>query len=358
MKLSTFSTLLLFLVSAIAIYSIVPLLPFLEAKFHTSLTTLALVISLGWVGGAIGGVIIGALSDSYGRRLMLFISILIFGISTLLSYFITSVYLLFITWFLVGFGVNGENGISYAIVAETLKGGRGTIGGFMQGLYFAGYLLSLILALTRFSFLIVGILALVLSPLSFTMSESSRKGFRPFSNLKEINVRLAIVSSLLAISAFLYTVPFVSLLPTLFEELHVSYSILIIASLIGIIFYTLSGYISDIIGRKRTSIIFSIIAILAGVIFYSLLHSILFPFTVFLVFLGSSFFSYLGVWISELYPPKLRATGNNLSFLLGRIIGGGFGVALVTLLPFTLSSNLAIILISCGLIALISSILL
>ena len=204
MKLSTFSILLLFLVSAIAIYSIVPLLPYLEVKFHTSLTTLALVISLGWVGGAIGGVIIGVLSDSYGRRLMLFISVLVFGISSLLSYFVNSVYLLFITWFLLGFGVNGENGISYAVVAETLKGGRGTIGGFMQGLYFAGYLLSLVLALTHSSFLIVGILALLLSPLSFTVSESSRRGFKPFSNLKEINVRLAIVSSLLAISAFLY----------------------------------------------------------------------------------------------------------------------------------------------------------
>jgi len=71
MKLSTFSILLLFLVSAIAIYSIVPLLPSLEVKLHTSLTTLALVISLGWVGGAIGGLLIGVLSDSYGRRLML-----------------------------------------------------------------------------------------------------------------------------------------------------------------------------------------------------------------------------------------------------------------------------------------------
>ena len=356
MKLSTFSILLLFLISAIAIYSIVPLLPSLELKFHTSLTTLALVISLGWVGGAIGGVIIGVLSDSYGRRLMLFISVLMFGISSLLSYFITSVYLLFASWFFVGFGVNGENGISYAFIAETLKGGRGTIGGFMQGLYFAGYLLSLVLALTHFSFLIVGILALVLSPLSLTISESSRRGFKPFSNLKEINVRLATISSLLAISAFLYTVPFISLLPTLFKELHVSYSILIIASVVGIIFYALSGYISDVLGRKRTSIIFSAIATIGGILFYFLVRS--FPLIVFLVLLGSSFFSYLGVWISELYPPKLRATGNNLSFLLGRIIGGGFGVTLVTLLPFSLSLNLTIILIICGLIALISSIIL
>ena len=356
MRLSTFSILLLFLISATAIYSIVPLLPSLEMKFHTSLTTLALVLSLGWIGGAIGGLIIGVLSDSYGRRLMLFISVIMFGLSLLLSYFITSVYLLFVTWFFVGFGVNGENGISYAVVAEALKGGRGTIGGFMQSLYFAGYLLSLVLALTHFSFLIIGILALTLSPLSFTITESIRKGSKPFSNLKEINGRLATISSLLAISAFLYTVPFVSLLPTLFKELHVSYLTLIIASLIGIVFYTLSGYISDVIGRKKATIIFSAIAIIGGLLFYFLVHS--FPLIIFLVLLGSSFFSYLGVWISELYPPKLRATGNNLSFLLGRIIGGGFGVTLVTLLPFALSLNLTIILIICGLVVLISSIIL
>lgn len=124
MRLSIFSTLLLFLISAIAVYSIVPLIPSLSKELHTSITTLALVVSLGWIGGAIGGLIMGALSDSYGRRISLFVSVLLFGIGTLISYFISNVYFLFVTWFIVGFGVNGENGISYAIVAESLKSGR------------------------------------------------------------------------------------------------------------------------------------------------------------------------------------------------------------------------------------------
>jgi len=49
-------------------------------------------------------------------------------------------------WFLVGFGVNAENGITYALVAENWRSGRGLMGGLVQGIYFVGIVLDAVVS--------------------------------------------------------------------------------------------------------------------------------------------------------------------------------------------------------------------
>ncbi len=107
-----------FLMSASCVFSIVYLFPDLAVAFHVSVSSLSLLVTLSFIGGAIGGVLLGMVADAYGRRVGLLLSAAIFSLSTLAAGFAKSLWELYVLWFLVGFGVNAENGITYAVVTE------------------------------------------------------------------------------------------------------------------------------------------------------------------------------------------------------------------------------------------------
>jgi AAHS family 4-hydroxybenzoate transporter-like MFS transporter len=68
---------------------------------------LGLAMSAGMVGPLVGSVALGMLADRWGRKLMLFVSALIFGLFTLLTARITSVEELALYRFLAGIGMGG-----------------------------------------------------------------------------------------------------------------------------------------------------------------------------------------------------------------------------------------------------------
>lgn len=59
--------------------------------------------------------------------------------------------------------------------------------------------------------------------------------------------------------------------------------------------------------------------------------------------------------MSEVYPVNFKATGTNITLFLGRLIGGGFGVTLVLLMPFGLGRDLAISTIISSFLVLVSA---
>jgi hypothetical protein len=59
--------------------------------------------------------------------------------------------------------------------------------------------------------------------------------------------------------------------------------------------------------------------------------------------------------MSEVYPAEIRATGTNTTLFLGRLLGGGFGVSLVLLLPFSLGRSLSLALIASSILVLTST---
>ncbi|EZQ11729.1 MULTISPECIES: hypothetical protein [Acidianus] len=64
-------------------------------------------------------------------------------------------------WFLIGFGVKGDNGLSYVYAVElSLLKSRGLVGSIMQALYDIGALLSVIHN-GRLYFTIISVLALL-----------------------------------------------------------------------------------------------------------------------------------------------------------------------------------------------------
>ena len=80
----------------------------------------SLVLGIGLAFTAVGGLFGGALSDKYGRKPLLMLTILIYSIGTLLSGFSVGFWTLLIPRAITGFGVGGEWAVAHALVGETV----------------------------------------------------------------------------------------------------------------------------------------------------------------------------------------------------------------------------------------------
>ncbi len=361
-----------FLMSAYCVFSIVYLFPEMAQAMHVSIGILTFAVTLSFIGGAIGGVVLGMVADAYGRRMGLGISIVLFSLMTLITGFVRTPWELYITWFLVGFGVNPENGITYAVIAENWRGGRGLIGGFTQGLYFIGLMLdALVYGLIRtwnLVLIVVGASSLVLSipwlaiiPETASRVGITRVGYGEIFRGKFLLI--TVLGTLVVASAFLFTVPLVSIAPTYLEQLRIANLGLWLLALpaIGAIAYTLAGYLSDVYGRARVLIALSVIALLSSALLIvvstlRLINYLVIPIA--LSYFSSSIFSYLGVFLSELYPARVRATASNFVFLLGRVLGG-VGPPLIALaFAENLGFGLGLVMIICAAVSLTSALIL
>lgn len=82
-------------------------LPKIADHLNSDPKVLGLALSAGQFGPLIGAVVLGMLADRYGRKWMLFISAVIFGVFTLLTMWITDVQQLALFRFLAGIGLGG-----------------------------------------------------------------------------------------------------------------------------------------------------------------------------------------------------------------------------------------------------------
>jgi AAHS family 4-hydroxybenzoate transporter-like MFS transporter len=82
-------------------------LPKIADFLHSKPGALGLALSAGQVGPLIGAIGLGMLADRWGRKQMLFISAIIFGVFTMLTAYITSVEQLALFRFLAGIGLGG-----------------------------------------------------------------------------------------------------------------------------------------------------------------------------------------------------------------------------------------------------------
>ncbi|MBP1357309.1 MAG: MFS transporter, partial [Sulfolobus sp.] len=317
----------------------------------------------------IGGVLMGIVGDFWGRRYALLLSILLFSLPIALNVVIQNVYLLYAIWFLIGFGVNGDNGLSYVYAVElSPPESRGLVGSIMQGLYDIGALLGALLSAihnVRLYFIIISVLALSSLGLWFLIPESRvRTSFKPSKIFKGELSKVTILGSIFAIGSFLFLVPLVSLTDNFLKEQDVPnpFIILAVMFIVGFILFTIAGRISDRLGRKRTTIAFTVLGVISSLLFltfYSVRYVSLLTYPVFyvlvLLMVSSSFFAYFGVWMGEIYTMDVRATGTNMTLFLGRLIGGGFGTTIILLLPFGLPKDLGIVLIVSSITVLLSS---
>jgi MFS family permease len=300
---------------------------------------------------SVGGWIAGILADRFGRVAVLRLTILWFALFTFLSAFTQSYEQLLLTRSLQGLGFGGEWAAGAVLMSEVIdKRIRGRAVGSVQGGWSVGYGTAVLLftivfsvarpeAAWRYLFMLGLIPALLVlwirryveEPQVFTATKAATS--RP-SGLQFLDIfapslrRSTFLASLLAagglggnyvtltwLATYLKTVRQLSVLST-----GAYLGINIFGSFLG---YVISAHLSDWLGRRRTFVLMACAAAVT-VACYTLLplsnRAVLllgFP----LGFFQSGIIAGMGATFAELFPTRVRATGQGFSYNTGRAIG-------------------------------------
>lgn len=300
---------------------------------------------------ALGGWVAGILADRWGRVRVLQWTVVWFSTCTFLSGFTNSFEQLFIVRALQGFGFGGEWAVGAVLVAEVMEAKhRGKAVGIMQSGYAVGWALATVAFTVFYSLLpenlawralfIIGILpALLVIYLRRHVKEpevflAQRKQGAPSSFVDIFRrglLRTTIFASLLAIGIQGAYYAVLTWLPTyLTTTRHLSalntggyLLILILGSFIG---YLAGAFLMDVIGRRRTFVIFALLSAATSYIYFAtdLPDAIVmlagFP----LGFTVSGMVGGFGAFLAELFPTRVRATGQGFSYNFGRVVAASF----------------------------------
>ncbi|MDC7955520.1 multidrug effflux MFS transporter [Fusobacterium simiae] len=99
-----------------------PSLPTLSKYFNVSTSLTQMTLTGGMIGLALGQLIIGPISDKYGRKISLIISLIIFLLSTLVIILVPNIYMMIIFRFIQGSSAAGALVISRAVSTDLYQG--------------------------------------------------------------------------------------------------------------------------------------------------------------------------------------------------------------------------------------------
>jgi len=308
-----------------------------------------IIFSIFLIGWAIGGIAFGILADRFGRTKILIATIIIYAVFTGAAAFAHTWWHLAISRFLTALGVGGEWAAGAALVAETWpEDKRAKAAGILQSAWAVGFFLAASFNLLlkdaygwRGLFL-VGILPAFVALLVRWWVKEPERWTRahsgppvPLSAIFEGDLRRAtVVGSALAFVAVFGLWGSTNWAPTLVRELpdlqgrdpaefthYVSYAIMALNA--GAIFgYLGFGPLADRFGRRPVfafmclgSLVMLPVTYLATDRYGEVL--LLLPI---LGFFNNGIFSGFPIYLPELYPTKLRATGAGFCFNAGRVL--------------------------------------
>ena len=339
------------------IYAIV-LHPALHELLHSSNGPPA-IEQIGWYGGiifsifligwAIGGITFGVLADRFGRTKVLIATIIIYAVFTGAAALSQDWWHLAIYRFLTALGIGGEWAAGAALVAETWsEENRAKAAGMLQSAWAVGFFLAAAFNLVlkdaygwRGLFL-VGILpAFVALLVRWWVKEPERwthaheRQALPLSAIFKGDLKRAtVVGSTLAFVAVFGLWGSTNWAPTLVRELpdlqdadpamltkYVSYAIMALNA--GAIFgYLGFGPLADRFGRRPVFAFMclgSLIMLPATYLLTSSYAGVLMLLPI-LGFFNNGIFSGFPIYLPELYPTRLRATGAGFCFNAGRLL--------------------------------------
>jgi len=301
-------------------------------------------------GGAAGGWLFGRLGDAIGRSKALACSVLWYSSVALCCYLAPNLYVLLALWFLSSLGIGGTwpNGVS--LVSEVWsKLSRPMVAGIMGasanvGLLVMGLVASL-WAITetdwRWVFLIstapaaLAILAFFLlreSPRWLAVRDSeveaSHAGelFRsPFLRLTLVGILLATVPLLGGWGSVNWMIPWADEVGQAADPPapHLKGSVGLYRSLAGTIGALLGGWSAAWLGRRRSYALMSLgsFACAEYAFWFTIPTDASFLYWVAaLGFFSGVYFGWLPLFLPELFPTRIRATGAGVSFNFGRIL--------------------------------------
>lgn len=333
------------------------IIPTLIVAWGMSNTEAGVIATGSLLSSAVGGWAAGVLADRYGRVRILQVTILWFTVFTFLSGFTNSYEQLLFTRTMQGLGFGGEWSVGSVLIAEMIRPQhRGKAVGLVQSSWAVGWGVAAIAYAVAYSFLEPGFAWRVLFWLGllpallvafirryvkesevFTDTRAQMATTGTSSSFLEIFspaiLKTTILASVLAtgMQGAYYAVT--TWLPTYLKtERHLSVLntgsyllVLILGSFLG---YLTSAYLSDRIGRRYCFILFAVSAAVLVVLYTQI------PITdTVMLFLGfplgfflSGIFSGMGAFLSELYPSRVRGSGQGFCYNFGRAVGSVFPV--------------------------------
>lgn len=360
-------------------------------SFHTTLASVVGTMAWFLLATGLGGYLIGNISDYIGRKPVILISVLIYGVGTLLCGDAHTLTQLNVYRFIVGIAVGGLWSGAASLVSEVWKPeGRAKALAVLQTGWSGGNLLAAIFAWNilgsnhsvnawRDLFYISAIPALIVFLYCmFFVKEStvwtnnkefirkSAKSRNLFEIFKITYLRQTLFALLISVLAMIGYWLIMTFAPTFLQNmLHINIGqapiFLVWTGIGGIIGYLVYGWLAEKIGRRHSfALFFFFMVIMVPVFTYTVSHMplnhgklLLTGSNVFmlgiisaLVGFGTGYFSGFGAWYSELFPTSIRSTASGFCFNFGRV-GAIFGILLaphlIKVIGFSLTISIAAI---------------
>lgn len=324
-------------------------IPAIIAAFHLSNTDAGLIGTSTLLASAFGGWFAGAISDRFGRVRTLQITIAWFAIFTFLTGFAQNYTQLLACRALMGFGFGGEWAAAAVLIGEFIRPEhRGKAVGAMQSGWAIGWGVAALLATAFFTvfgqetawralfwvgiapaILVFFIRRMVDEPKVFDETQKKLDAAGKAANFLEIFsppvIRTTILTCLLSIGAQGGYYAITTWLPTFLRterKLTVLgtggyLAVIIVGSFIG---YLVSAWLNDRIGRRANFILFALCSIVTVIVYTqlpvdnTLMLWLGFP----LGFFASGIFSGMGPFLTELFPTRMRGSGQGFAYNFGR----------------------------------------
>lgn len=332
------------------------LIPTLIATWGMTKSEAGMIATSSLISSALGGWVAGILADRYGRVRVLQWTIATFALFTCLSGFTHSFWQLLATRTLQGFGFGGEWSVVTIMMAETIRSPehRGKAVGTVQSSWSFGWGAAAILYWAFFALLpeqvawracfwigivpalwILYIRRNVTDPDVYTATRRARDEGRVSGHFLEIfslpHLRATLFGSALCTGMLGGYYAITTWLPTFLKtERHLTVmgtggylAMIIFGSWVG---YLTSAYLTDRLGRKPNFILFAVGSMVIAFAYTSLnltnasMLWLGFP----LGFFASGIFSGMGAFLTELFPTRVRGSGQGFCYNVGRAIGALF----------------------------------
>ena len=342
----------------VMLYSLV--LASLMRDLHLSKGSAGVLGSITLLAAAAGGLAFGVIADRYGRARALMASVLIYAVFTAACGLAQGFVELAVFRVLLGLGMGGEWASGAALVSETWPAEhRGKALGLMQSSWAIGYALAAAVAALVMpiwgwravffvgiapAFLTLWVRRSVEEPEAWkrARSQESRSAFAGFAELFRgrlfrLTTAITLMNAccLFAWWGFNLWVPAYLSLPVAQGGIGLTtraMSITVIAMQVGMWFgYVTFGFVSDVVGRKRTYVTYLLVA--AGLMLvYGATRApvVLLVLGPFVAFFATGYYTGLAVVTSEIYENRVRSTAQGFCYNVGRVASA--------VAPFTVGS--------------------
>lgn len=339
------------------LYSLIAV-PCMKELLNTTQTAeigpyVGIMFALFLLGASMGGFVFGRLGDKIGRVKTMILTVLVYSVFTGLSAFATNVWQFGICRFIGAMGLGGEWGLGVALVMETWPNAkRPLLAGVLGSAANVGFLLSAVIGLLAGSYgwrilLLIGLAPSLLAfVIRFYVKEPERwtrvrkRGEKPdLKQLWEMPLRnrtilATIVSSVVMVGTWGVFQWIPSWVNTIVggdasRQRATTQMFMAFGQIIGAF---IGGTLAEWFGRRRSYALFCIGSLIFSVALYGIVTTygmqLLLMATVAGIF-SAAFFGWLPLYLPELFPTRIRATGEGITYNFGRILAAG-GVFLGT----------------------------